>query len=184
MRTVSLFILLALSSGAVANGDNLAAHVHGAAKAQLAVDGGRIEMALTAPMIDIAGFEGEAQSPERKAQLDAGLRALEGVARAMRFEGGSCTLDSATASPAMQSDDHDHDHHHDHHHKHESAHSAEHVHADIELNATWTCGGTVELVAIDPWKAFASLETLAVEWIGAQGQGAVTLKRSETDIAL
>jgi len=58
------------------------------------------------------------------------------------------------------------------------------VHADIELNAAWTCSGTVKLVAIDPWKAFASLETLAVEWIGANGQGAVTLKRSETDIAL
>jgi hypothetical protein len=189
MRHSILFSLMVVPLFASAHGhehgDNLAAHVHGAAVVQLAIDGQRIELAMTVPMIDIAGFEGEADTAERREQARAGLRQLETVVQAVRFDGASdCKVDSATAMvKSHQHGDHDHDHDHEHDHDHDHEH--EHEHGDVELSARWTCASAaVTALNIDPWSSFQSLESIRFEWVDADGQGSATLTKPATSIGL
>ncbi len=182
MRVVALFSLIAVSPVAHTQSDNLAAHVHGAANAQLTFDGSDVQMVLTVPMIDVAGFEGNADTDERKARLDAGLRALEAVARAARFAGGECT--SRTAQAASQGDEHADEHEHDHDHDHDHGHAEEHAHSDAMLKAAWTCSGDIRALTFDPWQSFPTLETVSFEWIKADGQGSAKLARGTTDLPL
>ena len=54
-----------------------AAHVHGAGKLAIAIEGNKLSIALDAPADDIVGFEHAPKTPAQKAKLDAAVAKLQ-----------------------------------------------------------------------------------------------------------
>lgn len=133
-----------------------AAHVHGTTAVTLAVVDGALELELTAPGMDLVGFEHAPGNSQQEQAIAAATATLERSGDWLAFEpAGSCTVvgadahthgftaGSATDQTHSHGDNgHDHDaptahhasnhkdHDHDHDHGHDRDHGNGHDHAD------------------------------------------------------
>ena len=180
-------------------------HVHGVANLDVSVDGGIIEMNLTAPKHDVVGFERAPRDAAEEAQLLAArkkvldhaslwlfsVRAQCGAEAPVLVEGGT--------SASMEAKDHDHDEHdHSHDHGHDHGHDDhghdDHDHGDHDHggHSDWTvryrfrCDAPAGLTRIETgaFAAFPSLQTINVQLVDASGARALTLTPSATRIDL
>ncbi len=113
---------------------SLEAHVHGAAKLALVLDGDRVTAELDTPLYNVLGFEAEPQSEAERLQVEAANLALSNPASLMVFSGQAGCVALPLAEPvslfadmAGAKDMHDHETHDDHDHD-DHAHSDEHDH--------------------------------------------------------
>lgn len=183
------------------------AHVHGMAQLDVAVEQGRVVLALHGAGDNFVGFEHAAQTPEQVAAVqaaDARLAAFEGLLRigtACKGESAEVTLpenlrnaragelQEAAVDPAghAHEDEDGHTHHeHGHDHDHASGTSGRHP-SDWWIDATFVCTGDttgLTLEARSLFEAFPRLQELRVQAVGASGQGGGMLKPDATTLVL
>lgn len=154
---------------------SLAAHEHGAAQLNVALEGQRLELALESPAMNLVGFEHAAASANDKAavahaqqHLQAPL-ALFGIAPA-----AGCVITShALHSPLFEA-------HAEEHAEHGKEHEAEH--SDIDANYLLTCSQPQALSAIDLselFKRFPATDKIQVQLIGPNGQQGAELSAAQ-----
>ncbi len=149
MRAGTTTLLLLVASAAApalaragADFTQHAAHEHGRATLDVAVDGGTVELRLQSPAIDVLGFERAPRTEaERKAVADAAATFVS-HARLFAFPvAAKCTAGRATVEAprwaAAGADDRGHDHDHDH------------DHADYAGTWTFTCAVPAALTFVD-----------------------------------
>ena len=175
------------------------AHVHGMAQLDVALQAGRIELALHGAGDNFVGFEHAAQTPEQVAAVhaaEARLRALD----ELLVVGTGCAGESVTVTlpenlraaggaeekREASHDDHDHHGHHDHDHEDEKDTDTHHP-SDWRIEAIFACthdasGQTLQTRPL--FDAFPRLQELRVQAVGANGQAGAALKPDAASLVL
>lgn len=175
------------------------AHVHGLAHADIAVEGGRVEIHLRATAYDLVGFERAPRDAAETAKINAARALLLDHARLWRFSvAAGCVaqapvLEVPASAPvaADHAQGHDHGHEHDHAHGHDHGHehdkAGEHAgHVDWLARYRFDCARPEALVAIDAtvFEAVPGLQNLAVQLIDGSGARGLDLRPGQARIAL
>lgn len=85
----------------------LGPHVHGRATLAIAVEANNVQMELTAPGMDIVGFEHEAETPRQKRAVETALADLREPLKLLVFpESTGCTVTSAEVKVIAEDDEH------------------------------------------------------------------------------
>lgn len=153
-----------------------AAHVHGTAKLDVAIDGNTVTLLLDSPMDSLAGFEHRASSAKDQATLNTLQAALQDAGTLFVFsQDANCTVQSATvASPLFTEtgDDHAHETHDQHGHDHGDA-----THSDLDGEFVFQCASPdkLEALTVNLFDIAANLHDLDVSLAGPRGQKAVDL---------
>lgn len=141
---------------------SLAAHEHGVASLNVALDGQTLEIQLQSPAMNLVGFEHEAKSEADKAKVTAARQHLEQPQAlfALPIE-AKCTLQEAELDSPLFAD-----------HAHEE-HADEHGHSDIDASYRFACTNAGALQSLQLGNFFASFPgtaKLQVQLIGPGGQ--------------
>jgi hypothetical protein len=161
------------------------AHVHGLAHADIAVDGGKVEITLRATAYDLVGFERAARDEAEVAAINAARALMLDHARLWRFNvAAGCVAEAPVLEvPAATGSGHGHD---DHGHGHEG-HDHDHGgHVDWLARYRFDCARPDALRAIDValFEAVPALQTLKVQLIDGAGARALELTPVQARIAL
>lgn len=181
--------LLAFSAGTVMAADNPGAHEHGHAVLQMAVEDNRIDLMLSSPAYNLAGFEHEARNDEEKNRLKEIGQWLE-TNPLVDTASPSCRMTAASVQLGEEMDDHHDEHqgekaHHDHHDEHH-AHKDDHreaTHREYEVSQQLECegmGSSQEFTSA-LMERFEELEELTIEWVTPSGQGSARLTPSNRE---
>lgn len=142
------------------------AHVHGAVLLQFALQGQNLLMALQSPAINLLGFEQRAHTPEQIQQLRKVEAQLHNLATWLTLDGGKCTPTSVTVDfsglqPQTEST------------ASHRGHGDIETHADIELEAQWTCAQPDKLRGLHVmlFSRFPGVEKVTVQWALDSGAG-------------
>lgn len=141
-------------------------HVHGAGRLDVAIEGGKISLALEMPLDAAVGFERAPKNDKEKAALAAAEKALNDAGIYLPTPAANCTLQTREVHvPFPGRDDSQH------------AHEGEQHHADIEANHVFRCANPAELKSLETtlFKSFPRLYRLEVQRSGPAGQGAARL---------
>lgn len=170
IRVVTLAAALSLcaSSGWAAG-----AHVHGHARADVAIDGPLLTVALQLPQDTLLGFEHRPRTAVQRRAADEALARLRQVdawlqpAAAARCHVATLTLDVPSLAPAP-------------------AGAAEQAHADVDVQVEWRCEAPERLdrLAVALFESFPKLQRLDVQIAGPRGQAQQTLRRPQREILL
>ncbi|KAA1175707.1 DUF2796 domain-containing protein [Marinobacter salinexigens] len=183
MKFTPALSLLAFSlfvSAPLLASDNPAAHQHGHAEMQFAIDDGRVDLIFTSPAHNLLGFEHKARTPEQKQQVLAIQRWLENTPLINTIS-STCTVENAVADidalKDRESDEHGHDEHAGNH---------EQSHSDIEVTQVLACteiASSRELVT-SLTRQFPAVDRLDISWVGPEGQGSTRLASGENNVSL
>jgi hypothetical protein len=170
----------------------LGAHEHGHSVLNIAIEGGRIEMELMAPGMDIVGFEHAAETDDHKAavaQAEAILR--DPLALFVLPDDAGCSIETAAVELAAE-DEHEDEHGEEHV---EEAHSEEGERAEDEGEASHTefhaeyaitCDSPDDLGSIEFafFERFSGAEEIEVTVITEDGQTRYEVERDAPRIDL
>lgn len=161
-----------------------AAHVHGAAKLDVAIDGSTVTLMLESPMNSLAGFEHHASSEKDKATLKTLREKLDDAGKLFAFSSAAdCRLQSAKAeSPLFGEEGADHPHEEKNGHGEKHDHEEE-THSDLDGEFVFQCSSPDKLDAltVNLFDIAANLQDLDVSVAGPRGQKAGELNgRSRT----
>jgi len=166
------------------------AHVHGLAHADIAVDGGKVEITLRATAYDLVGFERAARDEAEVAAINAARALMLDHARLWRFNvAAGCVAEAPVLEvPAATGSGHGHDDHgHDDHAHGHDGHDHDHGgHVDWLARYRFDCARPDALRAIDValFEAVPALQTLKVQLIDGAGARALELTPVQARIAL
>jgi len=157
------------------------AHEHGVAKVDVAIEGGKLTVALQSPLDSLLGFERAPRTDaERKAAADMLARLRSGGALFKADAAAQCTLskaevtapvlDAANKAPVTGA----------------AAKATEGDHADLDASYEYTCAQPQQLRTLEVglFDAFKRMQRIEVQVAGAQGQSKVTLKRPARTVKL
>ena len=165
--------------------ESLAAHEHGVAQLNVALDDNSLELELHSPAMNLVGFEHKAQSAQDKKAVEMAKQqltnpiALFGIPAAAGCKVSKTDLDS----PLFGSEEH---HDHDDHDSHAKG-EHEHAHSDIDADYTLACDNPKALTALDLaglFKQFPATHKINAQAITAQGQKGEELTPDQTRLAL
>ncbi|MCR8916108.1 DUF2796 domain-containing protein [Marinobacter panjinensis] len=152
--------------------DNPGAHEHGHARLQLAIEKNSIDLMLTSPAYNLAGFEHEARTNEERNRL-AEIKQWLNTTPLVNVDDASCRITAAAVE--LGGEDTDDTHGHDHHGDDEKA-----SHREYDVSQQLQCqgmGANREFRSALMEK-FENLEELTVEWVSQSGQGSARLTPS------
>lgn len=156
-----LVALVAIAAPAYAADDFVqhAAHEHGKATLDLAVDGGTVTMRLSAPAIDIVGFEHAPRTDAERGAAESANVVLKQHKALFAFPvAARCAATGAAVTPpawgkekgqAKGKDDHDHDHDHAKGKSGGDDHDHEAAHADYVAQWQFACAAPAALAFVD-----------------------------------
>jgi hypothetical protein len=176
-----------LLSATSACGQEHAAHVHGVAHLDVALEGTTLSLQLESPLDNLLGFE---HAPTNKAEAEKAKRMAAKLRAADRLfaltPAAGCkpekvTLESSALTAELlgePEDEHEHEHAHEAHgHAGEHEHAGEEGHADLEAFWQFRCARPADLqsVEIRLFRDFSGLHTLEVQAVTPKGQRGMTL---------
>lgn len=174
---------------AVLAADNPGAHVHGHARLQVAVEDNRIDLMLSSPAHNLAGFEHEARTEAQKNKLAEINHWLE-TSPLVNSPAADCRVTAAAVELGGEEESHgegdhhdhshdEHDHHQDEHHDHDD-HHGEATHREYTVSQQLECSsiGAGQSFASTLMERFEGMEELTVEWVSPSGQGSARLTSS------
>jgi len=176
LAVAALIAAVALPAPAAERGQG--AHEHGVGQLNLAVEGATVEIEITAPGADIAGFEHAPETAADRQAVAAAVARLKDAAALFRFpaKAGCTAEDVEVESPLMEGR-----RGHEKEHGHDNAHGAE-THAEFRAHYHFSCSDPAALTHIDLgyFQAFPAARELEARTITARGQGAreLTAERS------
>ncbi|MBC7800256.1 MAG: DUF2796 domain-containing protein [Gemmatimonadaceae bacterium] len=173
-----LFATVALAGPAQAQGPRrqLGAHVHGASKLNVAIEGQTVTMALASPGHDIVGFEYRAHTDKQKAAVDKATQTLRDPAKLFTLSpAAGCTVTAAASelkfedAPAPA-----------------PGKAAAAAHAEFEGRYSLACTNTAAIADIEfPFfKLFPEAREVEVQVIGPAGQRRFEVKRARPRLSL
>jgi hypothetical protein len=164
-----------------AEAGSLAAHEHGAAQLNAALDGQTLELELRSPASNLVGFEHAAASAADRAKVAAAHDLLQEPVALFGLGAGDCTVaEQNLESPLFVTDEHDH-----HDHSQAPEHGGEHseIHAHYRLQ----CQQPEALQRLDLselFKRFPATEKIQVQLIGPNGQQGAELSPAAPTLSL
>jgi hypothetical protein len=157
-------------------------HQHGVVTLNVAVEGNKLSLALQAPLDNFLGFERAPRNDAERKAAAAVLARLRSVDKAtalfttdtaaqcvlQRAEVQAAVLEPITKPPAHD----DHAHHADH--------------AELEASYEFNCGQPAQLrsLTLGLFEAFARMQRVDVQVVGAKGQSKLVLKRPARSVPL
>ncbi len=161
-------------------------HEHGVARLQVAIDGGRLVVALQSPLDNLVGFEHKPRTAaQRSAWVEAEGRLRDFGALFLVPPAAGCTLaeielELPWAAGARSDQDPAQDHGPDHDHDHDAAHGEVHVQYALDCAQPQALTGlTVKLA-----ERFPRTARIRAETVTPRGQNAQTLTRDNNTLAL
>ncbi len=165
--------------------ENPGAHQHGQARMQIAYESDRMDLILTSPAYNLAGFEHAARSQEEK-QVLADIRSWMETNPLIQSASGACRIEASEVDlggSVGHGDEHGHEDEHAHEDEHD--HGAD-THRDHEIAQTLICDNDIsEATFNSPLIArFPGMEKLVIEWVGETGQGSTVIRSSDDQFRL
>ena len=149
LAAVPAALLLAFAAPAAEEFTQHAAHEHGKATLDVALDDGRLEIRLATPAINVLGFERAPRTDAEKQAVAAATALLARHRELFSFPvAARCSANPAEVTPpewaggGKGASDHGHDHDHDHD-------KGGHDHADYVAKWTFTCAAPAALAFFD-----------------------------------
>lgn len=186
-------LMLGMTLAANSYAQNQAAHEHGKAQLNVALQGSVFEIELTSPADSFWGFEYAAKTSEEKLAEQKALVLLKSGDWLGLTGAAGCRLKTGSAARSEESM-HDHDHEHEQHHEHDQEHAAEQphktsTHTDVEVRLTFDCAKPAALleaqaVKIRLFQQFANLSKVNLQGITDAGQIAMVLTAETTQFGL
>lgn len=140
---------------------SLAAHEHGAAHLDVALDDHSLELALESPAMNVVGFEHAASSASEKAAIAAAQQWLADPLQLFSIpaEAGCTVAQQQLQSPLFAQPSSDA--------------AAEHEHSDVDAHYSLTCAHPEQLRELNLgalFQRFAAMQKIQVQLIGPNGQ--------------
>jgi hypothetical protein len=159
MRACSLILSALLAAAPALAADK--AHQHGAARLEITLDGGALQIALDSPAENLLGFEHAARTDAQKKTVARVEQQLKQPAQlftpvvAADCQAGTTRVEIKLPPPGSKE-----------------------THSEIEAEWRWQCAQPAALAHLDVglFKAFPRLKELRVQIVTAQGQKAAILK--------
>ena len=173
--SVALWLTVAADGAAAAEREH-AAHVHGVARLNVAVEAGTVEMELMAPGADIVGFEHAPETAEERAAVENAVAILVDGAALFAFPPeAACQAEEAQVESALL----ERDHAEDGEHEDGEAHGDE-EHAEFHVRYRFQCErpDRLSFVEIRLFERFPAARELVVQTISTRGQSAQELTPS------
>ena len=166
--------LAVLSSTVVAQERReMGAHVHGAGKLSIAIEGNQVAIELSAPAMDILGFERQPATPDELKTLETAKEALAELSKIIELPAAAdCKAEkgnvvfNAPAQPASSSDNSKPT-------PSPSGQQATSDHADFDVDYALICAAPDKLTMLNlPYfKQFPGAQTISVTVVGEQSGG-------------
>lgn len=164
---ITLAVAIVLLSAAAFAGK---AHLHGAAKLDVVIEGNRVLVNLDSPLDNIIGFEHLPRTTaEHKSVSEAKIRLSQATTMVQPNPEAQCKASSQMLeSPVFEAS---------------GAKTTEH-HLDIEAQYEFTCANPQELrqIQVGLFSAFPRLQKLQVQYAGPKGQKSLVLRPKQTKI--
>ncbi len=202
-----LAIVIGLSLSTVATAEEYrqhSAHVHGHVEFNIAQDGSDLLLEITAPGADVVGFEHAPENAEQEKTLQHAVATLEDSNALFAINPqAQCEIEEVHVEHTLggqheehghhdhEGHDHDEHAHHDHnkhdHDSHEGHDHSEHSdHGEFTVQYRFHCAQVGELSRIqtDWFNQFPSTESVNVNLFTDTTQSAISLTKSNTQIAI
>jgi hypothetical protein len=172
------------------------AHEHGAARLDIALSGGTLELQLEGAAYGFIGFERAPEGAEETALIEQARRQLNDPGALYAWEAAAgCTaqtaridaaLPEATAGSADDDHDHDHAHEHGHEHAHEGHDDGHGGHSNWRSYHRFECSRPEALGAIEVrlFQQFPKLERIDYQLVTDTGQDGGRLAPGQSVIRL
>ncbi|EHH2482086.1 DUF2796 domain-containing protein [Vibrio parahaemolyticus] len=197
-----LAIVIGLSLSTVATAEEYrqhSAHVHGHVEFNIAQDGSDLLLEISAPGADVIGFEHAPENAEQEKTLQHAVATLEDSNALFAINPqAQCEIEEVHVEHTLGGQHEEHEHHdhegHDHdehaHHDHDSHeghdHSEHSDHGEFTVQYRFHCAQVGELSRIqtDWFNQFPSTESVNVNLFTDTTQSAISLTKSNTQIAI
>ncbi|AHI98284.1 zinc uptake protein ZrgA [Vibrio parahaemolyticus] len=197
-----LAIVIGLSLSTVATAEEYrqhSAHVHGHVEFNIAQDGSDLLLEITAPGADVVGFEHAPENAEQEKTLQHAVATLEDSNALFAINPqAQCEIEEVHVEHTLGGQHEEHEHHdhegHDHdehaHHDHDGHeghdHSEHSDHGEFTVQYRFHCAQVGELSRIqtDWFNQFPSTESVNVNLFTDTTQSAISLTKSNTQIAI
>ncbi|HHY0381781.1 TPA: zinc uptake protein ZrgA [Vibrio parahaemolyticus] len=202
-----LAIVIGLSLSTVATAEEYRqhrAHVHGHVEFNIAQDGSDLLLEITAPGADVVGFEHAPENAEQEKTLQHAVATLEDSNALFAINPqAQCEIEEVHVEHTLGGQHEEHEHHdhegHDHdehaHHDHDKHdhdsheghdHSEHSDHGEFTVQYRFHCAQVGELSRIqtDWFNQFPSTESVNVNLFTDTTQSAISLTKSNTQIAI
>ncbi|EGQ8068413.1 DUF2796 domain-containing protein [Vibrio parahaemolyticus] len=202
-----LAIVIGLSLSTVATAEEYrqhSAHVHGHVEFNIAQDGSDLLLEITAPGADVVGFEHAPENAEQEKTLQHAAATLEDSNALFAINPqAQCEIEEVHVEHTLGGQHEEHEHHdhegHDHdehaHHDHDKHdhdsheghdHSEHSDHGEFTVQYRFHCAQVGELSRIqtDWFNQFPSTESVNVNLFTDTTQSAISLTKSNTQIAI
>ncbi|TMX35589.1 zinc uptake protein ZrgA [Vibrio parahaemolyticus] len=202
-----LAIVIGLSLSTVATAEEYrqhSAHVHGHVEFNIAQDGSDLLLEITAPGADVVGFEHAPENAEQEKTLQHAVATLEDSNALFAINPqAQCEIEEVHVEHTLGGQHEEHEHHdhegHDHdehaHHDHDKHdhdsheghdHSEHSDHGEFTVQYRFHCAQVGELSRIqtDWFNQFPSTESVNVKLFTDTTQSAISLTKSNTQIAI
>lgn len=178
LAALPVVLALGLAASPALTQPNPAAHQHGHAQLQIAIDREQLELLLVSPAYNLTGFEHRPQTPEQQQAVEAIRDWLEQTAVVNTLD-SLCTPVASHLNVGWDQKpeaEPEHDHRHDGTADHDSGHS------DLEITQSLHCPGLSDTAQFKTnlMERFPALEQLEVQWAGPKGQGSARLGPENT----
>ncbi|EGQ9442771.1 DUF2796 domain-containing protein [Vibrio parahaemolyticus] len=205
-----LAIVIGLSLSTVATAEEYrqhSAHVHGHVEFNIAQDGSDLLLEITAPGADVVGFEHAPENAEQEKTLQHAVATLEDSNALFAINPqAQCEIEEVHVEHTLGGQHEEHEHHdheghdhegHDHdehaHHDHDGHegheghdHSEHSDHGEFTVQYRFHCAQVGELshIQTDWFNQFPSTESINVNLFTDTTQSAISLTKSNTQIAI
>ncbi|MFL9711834.1 DUF2796 domain-containing protein [Methylobacillus sp. Pita1] len=147
------------------------AHVHGAAKLNIAIEGRSLILALESPMESLLGFEHAPRNSQEQAAVDALKKQLSKPAQLFELPAKAECENTAIdlESPLFEHDIHQHDSHH----------------ADLDAEFAYECKqpGQLKRLSVQLFERFPHLHKIDVQIVAGQIQKITRLTPGQNQVA-
>lgn len=157
-------------------------HEHGVAQMEFVIDGKAILLTLNSPLYNLLGFEHKPKLGQQKQAVKQQLKHITSGALIGFNATAKCSVYEIHYQHPFEKEDRDAHTHQEPHKGHPHK-----THKDITFEYEFTCGEPQHLNTLDASSLFSkwpNLHTLRIQWIGQQGQSAMTLTPNKTTFSL
>ncbi len=173
IKTIAVVILLGSSSLAVMaeNQRHHEAHEHGAGQLNIAIDHTNLMIELSAPAMNIVGFEHAPNEKEDKDRVNHALNSLkDGLKLFAPSTAAECSLISVKVATSLVATENHHENNHDD--QHDAEDHDEETHADFDATYTFSCEqpDKLESLTLALFSVFPGTHHLTTQVISNSGQ--------------
>ena len=174
-------LAVALATPVLAFDRQHSSHEHGAATMLMAIEDNEVQLRIESPAANLLGFENAARTDAEKQGLKQAVKDLRNADNVVQFPGqAECRVKRASVLHTVGAEDiHDEGKHEGHKH---DEHTEQESHSDFIIEFRFECGVIAKLNQLDVklFSKFPLLETLDLQYIAPQGQGAAELTAKKT----